>query len=109
MIERMKERIIIQKDSMAIDRYSNHTKSWTDFYSCWAYANTFAKDEKPDVVTTDNRSITFEVRYCSKLSRITSTGYRVIFRNDVYNILAVDMMNWNKKTIHLKCQKEVRS
>lgn len=108
MIERLNEKIIIQQSTVTADEYENRVKDWTDYFTCWAYASTFAKDETPDVTTTDQRGITFEVRFCSELSAITSDQYRVIFHDEVYNIESVDMMNWMRKTIKLKCRKDER-
>ena len=108
MIERMNEKITIQKQTVTIDDYANHVRDWADYFTCWAYASTQAKDETPDVTTTDQRGITFEVRFCSELEGITSDSYRVIFHDEIYNIQSVDMMNWMRKTIKLKCQKAER-
>ena len=106
MIEKLNVRITIQKDCVAVDKYGNHVKFWADYFSCWAYANTFQQEEKDDVVTSDGQGITFHVRFCSELAGITSTGYRVIFHDEIYDIESVDMMNWQRQMIHLKCQKE---
>ena len=108
MIERLNEKIIIQQSTVTADEYGNRVKNWTDYFTCWAYASTFAKDETPDVTTTDQRGITFEVRFCSELAELTSDQYRVIFHSEVYNIESVDMMNWQRKTIKIKCQKAER-
>ena len=108
MIERMNERITIQQSTVTMDQYGNRVKSWADYFTCWAYASTFVKDEQPDVTTTDQRGITFEVRFCSELADIDSVTYRAIFHDEIYNIQSVDMMNWQRKTIKLKCQKEER-
>ena len=109
MIEKLNERIVIQMDSVAMDQYGNRIPQWVDYYACSAYANTYVKEEDDEsVTTTDERSIRFEVRYCSELRNITSTGYRVLFHGEAYNIESVDMMNWQKKMVHLKCRKEKR-
>lgn len=108
MIERMNEKITIQHHEVTVDQYGNHLKEWTDYFTCWAYASTMAKDEQPDVTTTDQRGITFEVRFCSELEPITSDSYRVIFHDEIYDIESIDMMNWMRKTIKLKCRKVER-
>ena len=105
-IARLNERIMIQKCSVAVDRYRNHLAEWTDYFSCHAYASTYTKEEGTGVATTDERSISFEIRYCSEVSDLTSTEYRVIFHGDVYNIASVDMMNYQRKSIKLLCRKE---
>ena len=48
------------------------------------------------------------MRFCSEIADITSTNYRVLFHGDTYNIEAVDMMNWQRRTVRLKCRKEAR-
>ena len=109
MIERLAEQITIQRSTVTADQYGNRVKTWQDYFTCHAYAGTFQRDEKEAAaVMPDQRGITFEIRYCSELSAITSTEYRAIFHGDVYNIDSVDMMNWQRKTIKLKCRKEVR-
>ena len=108
MIEKLNERITIQQNAASVDKYGNHKQSWTDYFTCSCYASTYVKEENEGVVTTDERSITFEVRYCPELAGITSTGYRVVFHGETYNIESVDMMNWQRKTIRLKCRKEAR-
>ena len=109
MIEKLNEKITIQQNAVVVDKYGNHKKEWTDHFTCRCYANTYVKEEEEGVTTTDERSITFEVRFCSELSGITSTGYRVLFHGETYDIESVDMMNWQRKMIHLKCRKEARS
>ena len=108
MIERLNERIVIQKNAVVVDQYANRRNTWTDYYSCACYADTFAKEEEGAVITEDKRTIIFEVRYCSTLREITSVGYRVLFHGDVYNIVSVDMMNWQRKVIKISCRKEER-
>lgn len=107
-IGRMNERITFQKNTVQVDAYRNHTNTWTDYYSCAAYASTYTANENGEVVTSEERSIAFEVRYCPELSAVTSTDYRILFHGQIYNILSVDMMNYQKKEIRLTCRKEKR-
>lgn len=105
-IARFNERITVQKSTVVVDKYHNHMNAWEDYFSCYAYANTYAKDEETEVLTHDERTVIFEVRYCSELAGITSTNYRVVFKGDAYNITNIDMMNYQKKCIRIKCRKE---
>lgn len=50
----------------------------------------------------------FTVRWCRETAVVTSTGYRIRFRGDVYSILSVDPMNYQKQGIKLHCRKEAR-
>ena len=105
-ISRMNERITIQRSETVVDRYQNHSNKWENYYSCYAYASTFERNETESEITTEERQITFEVRYCSELQYLTSTGYRVVFHEETYNIESVDMMNYQRRKIRLKCRRE---
>lgn len=48
------------------------------------------------------------VRWCSEVNKLTSTGFRVLFRGELYDITSVDPMNYGKKTIKLHCRLERR-
>ena len=107
-IARMNERIMIQQNQVNADRYGNHKNSWSDYFSCFAYASTYQYDKETDAAATidEEQTIKFEVRWCKELEELDSTHYRVIFRSVSYNIVAVDMMNYQKKVIRLSCQRE---
>mgnify|MGYP002624458249 FL=1 len=105
-IARLNERITLQKNEVVTDQYGNHKTVWTDWFTCFAYADTYEKEESGGSVTTDEeRVVTFEIRYCMALSDISSTRCRVLFRGSAYNVEAVDMMNYLKKSIRLKCRR----
>lgn len=107
-ITKKNERITIQKNAVVVDEYRNHTSSWTDYFFCWAYAGTYTANEDGDAVTSEERNVTFQVRYCSELAGVTSTGYRILFHGEAYNILSVDLMNYQKQEIRFTCRKEKR-
>lgn len=68
------------------------------------------RSNEPDVAGTvvDNSDISFTVRWCKKVSIIDSTEYRLLFENEIYDILAVDHVNYKKKCIEFKCRKARR-
>ena len=103
-IARFNQRIVIQKNTTGTDRYLNHTNAWTDYYACWAYAGTYEHDKEDQgaATTSPEQTIIFEVRYCSELRGLTSDGYRVLFNGAIYDILAVDWMNYQNQTIRLQ-------
>ena len=45
------------------------------------------------------------VRYSSETATITSTGYRTVFNNELYDILAVDHLNYKKNALKFRCRK----
>lgn len=104
-IARFNRRITIQKNSAFTDRYGNHKNKWVDYFVCWAYASTYQYDkERETAVTSQEQTVNFEVRYCSDLAGITSIGYRVLFDGNQYDIISIDMMNYQDKTIRLRCK-----
>ena len=107
-IGRMNERITFQKNEIVTDQYKNRVPVWSDYFSCYAYASTYTANEDGDAVTSEERNVTFQVRYCSELADVTSTGYRILFHGEAYNILSVDRMNYQKQEIRFACRKEKR-
>ena len=107
-IARKNSRITFQKNAIIVDKYKNHINTWYDYFTCFAYANTYTAQETGDEVTYEERSINFEARYCPELAIVTSTNYRVLFNGEVYNILSVDSVNYQNKTIKFMCHKEKR-
>ena len=104
--------ITFQKNAVEVDGIGNHRNTWTDYYSCHATAGGEAgkQTSEMDVAGTvaDVSDISFTVRYCRKASVIDSTGYRVVFGGGIYDILAIDHMNYIKKCIKFKCRKARR-
>ena len=107
-IARKNVHITFQKNSVVVDEYRNHLREWSDYFSCYAYASTYAAQESGNEVITEERSITFHVRYCPELAHVTSTGYRIIFNGESYDIESVDMMNYQGEEIRFKCRREIR-
>lgn len=103
---RKNERVTFEKNEIYSDKYKNRLQRWTEYFSCYAYADTYTAGEDGDAVTNEERSITFETRYCPELAAVTSTEYRIVFRGGNYNILSVDMMNYQKRIIRFSCRKE---
>ena len=104
-IARFNERLTVQKNEVVTDKYGNHKNTWTDFFTCFTYASTYQYDKEKEAATTsEERTINFEVRYCTELKELDSTHYRVAFHGDAYDIVTVDFMNYQKKTIRIVCK-----
>ena len=107
-IARKNVRITFQKNMITPDEYMNRVRTWTDYFSCFAYAGTYDAGESGNEVTYEERQVTFECRYCPELAEVTSTGYRILFNGEYYNIGSVDMMNYQKKSIRFGCRRDKR-
>ena len=66
------------------------------------------KEETSAGVIIDESKIDFTVRWCEAAAAVTSTGYRIIFNGELYNILGVDHMSYKHKAIKFHCQKVSR-
>ena len=104
--------ITFQKNAVEVDGIGNHTNTWADYYSCHATVSGEAgkQTSETDVagIVADESDISFTVRYCKKASVIDSTGFRVVFGGELYDILAIDHMNFKKKCLKFKCRKARR-
>lgn len=99
----LNSKIIIQKTSFEEDSVGNQINVWKDFYHCFATIGGESGKESVSEITSDTSSVSFTLRWCSKISVINSTEYRILFNGSVYNITAVDHLNFKKKAIKLSC------
>ena len=108
----MRSRVTFQKNTTTTDKYGNHKNAWTDYYTCFATIGgeglASSKEEQVAGTTVEDFSMTVTVRYCAKAAAITSTGYRVIFMDEIYNIENIDHLNFKKKALKFMCRKERR-
>ena len=99
-IELLNVRIFITKNEVSVDAIGNHKTSWAPYYSCYATVSAEAGKEN-----TDAGMIVDNIRWCRKAAALDSTHYRVEFNDTLYDITAIDHMNYKKKCIKLSCQK----
>ena len=109
VISEMRERIIFQRNTATKDKNGNRILSWEDVYSCAAYANNLSGTEYWAAAQTNSETdMYFVVRYCSELKNINSENYRIIFRDEAYNITFIDNVQYANKTIKIRVEKAVR-
>ena len=98
--------LTFQKNETVTDKYGNHKNAWTDYYTCFATIGgeglASSKEEQVAGATVEEDSMTVTVRYCAKTAAITSTGFRVVFMGELYN------MNFRKRSLKFTCRKERR-
>lgn len=105
-IELLNVRIYIQENEIISDSIGNRKNAWKDYYTCYATVSCEAGKEETDAgIIVNNSKIDFTIRWCKKTSLLDSTHYRVEFNNELYDINAVDHMNFKRKCIKLSCQK----
>lgn len=103
MIETMRERITIQKSRTGNDKNGNHTLLWEDYYSCAAYVNNLSGKEYWAAAQVNAQTdLYFIIRYCSEVSGLDSEHFRIVFRDQIYNISFVDNVQYQNKTVKLR-------
>ena len=111
-IAAMNVRITFQKQDVVVDEIGNRTNEWKDFYSCFAtISNSSGKTDTESEgagTTLDELDIGFTVRFCQKTFAVNSTGYRIIWNGEAYNIVKVDYLNMKKRGLKFRCRKVER-
>jgi len=111
-IAAMNVRITFQKQDVVVDEIGNRSNEWTDYYSCFAtISNSSGKTDTESEgagTTLDELDIGFTVRFCQKTFAVNSTGYRIIWNGDTYNIVKVDYLNMKKRGLKFRCRKVER-
>ena len=59
-------------------------------------------------MTVVDSDIAFTIRFCKRVAEVTADGFRILFGGEIYNIVAVDHMNYRKKTLKFRCEKARR-
>ena len=105
----LNEKILIQKAVVKADEIGNRGNGWEEYFSCYAtISGENGSEEAESGQTVEKSTICFTVRYCSIVSCISSTGYRIVFKGVIYNIISVDHMNYKKKAMKLRCERARR-
>lgn len=99
-IARMNVRITIQKNETQTDKYGNHSSVWTDYFTCWATCMNQTGSENDDAgQTLEDDKMDFTVRYSSETAAVTSTKYRILLNDRIYNIDHVDDMGFKRHSL----------
>ena len=105
MIETMQNRITIQKSRTENDENGNHTLLWEDYYSCYSYVNNLSGNEYWAAAQVNAQSdLIFVIRYCSEVASLDSEHYRIVFKEQLYNITFVDNAQYKNKSLKLRAR-----
>lgn len=97
-----KERITLQKSFLGNDRAENHVLSWEDYFSCSVYVNSLSGKEYWEAAQVNaQKDIYFIIRYCSEVSAMDTEHYRILFRGQIYDIIFIDNVRYQNKTLKL--------
>ena len=102
-------KVTFQKNSVAADDIGNRRNVWEDYYTCHATVSEEGGGEKAAAgLTVVDSDIAFTIRFCKRAAEVTADGFRILFGGETYNIVAVDHMNYRKKTLKFRCEKARR-
>ena len=49
--------------------------------------------------------ISFTIRFCKQAAKVTADGFRILFGGEIYNIVAVDHMNYSREALKFRCKR----
>ena len=108
-IELLNVRIFISKSTVVTEAIGNRRNEWTDEYCCFATigGEGLASSREAETAGTvvEDVGMTVTVRYCKKTAGIRSVTHRILFRDQVYDIVSVDHLNYKKKCLKFTCRK----
>lgn len=100
-------RITIQNQTVETDDIGNHVDGWQDYLTCHASISGESGSENFNAgKTNDHAAIAFTVRWSRKTAAVTTTGYRIIWNGDIYNLLSVDHLSNKRNALKFTCRKE---
>lgn len=102
-------RILIQKSDVISDEIGNRKNEWTDYYSCWAAVSEASGDENTETgVTVEHFPIVFTVRDCKKIKDMDTLKFRIVFKDDFFNIISIDHCGYKGETVKIRCERVTR-
>ena len=108
----LRSKVTFQKNETIVDEYGNHKNIWNDYYTCFATIGgegmASSREKEAAGTTVEDVSMTVTVRYCRTTASVTSTGYRVVFMGNLYNIESIDHLGFKKKALKFICRKARR-
>ena len=101
----LNQRIIFQRQTSSVDEIGNRLNTWSDYYTCWSAVSTSRLNttEKTEAAQTlEQERLDFVVRYCPQTSEISSTEYRIVFKERVYDIDSMDNLDFGRKLVKFR-------
>lgn len=105
----LNQRITIQKRTTATNENGFSSETWAEYYSCRSYVNGLSGSEywAAHAVQAETTKV-FTVRYCREVAAVNPKDYRIVFKDDVYNITNVDIVRYENDTVKIKAQCQIR-
>ena len=86
----LNQRITILEHRIFIDEIGNHITKWEETFSLWAKVTVKTASETTEAgVTKEIQKLEFLVRQSPASLNINSTNFRILFRNNIYNVIGI--------------------
>ena len=105
----LNRKIIFQNKNVEVDGIGNHKSVWMDYLTTSAYISFQGKGEEVFLgMEVDRSDISFTVRFQNRLKKINTSEYRILFDDEMYNIISIDFMNYKNRLIKFRSRKVSR-
>lgn len=106
-IGNLNQRITILEHRTVVDEIGNHITKWEEIFSLWAKVTVKTATKTADTgITREVQKLEFLVRQSPPSLNINSTNFRILFRNNIYNITGlIPLYDHNN---YLKIEGEIR-
>ena len=99
-------KVTFQKNYVVADDIGNRRNIWEDYYTCHATVSGEGGQEKATAgLTVVDSDISFTIRFCKQAAKVTADGFRILFGGEIYNIVAVDHMNYSREALKFRCKR----
>ena len=108
-ISDLNRKIIFQNKDIEVDEIGNHKSIWLDYLTSSSYISFQGKGEEVFLgMEVDRSDISFTARFQNRLKNINTSEYRILFEDEMYNIISIDFMNYKNRLIKFRCRKVSR-
>ena len=108
-ISDLNRKITFQNKDVEVDEIGNHKSVWMDYLTTSTYISFQGKGEEIFLgMEVDRSDISFTVRFQNRLKKINTSEYRILFDDEMYNIISIDFMNYKNRLIKFRCKKVSR-
>ena len=97
----LNQRITILEHRTVVDEIGNHITKWEETFSLWAKVIV-----KTAGVTKEVQKLEFLVRQSPASLNINSTNFRILFRNNIYNVTGITPLYDHNN--YMKIESEIR-
>ena len=106
-IGNLNQRITILEHRTVVDKIGNHITKWEENFSLWAKVTVKTATETTDVgVVKEVQKLEFLVRQSPASLNINSTNFRILFRNNIYNVTGITPLYDHNN--YMKIEGEIR-